>query len=223
MPPLHIPRGSRVYFSLRTAQSKLNDCCSWFCVCFKAHLYHPVVGVLKAGITPSKLALSIAFGITCGLFPLPGTTIALCFVATLALGLNKIIIQVINLALTPLNVLLIPLWYRLGNLILRRDLLSFTTAEMLKHFKQDFFGTLSQFKDVIVGAIVGWGVIFPFASLLLYLIFYPLLSVIMPRLQMHNQFSQDSESVLLDQEFMMSELGDLDDTQSLGTNEDLLV
>ena len=38
--------------------------------------------VLSAGVTPKAMALSVAFGITGGLFPVPGLTVMVCFAMT---------------------------------------------------------------------------------------------------------------------------------------------
>ena len=43
-----------------------------------------------------------------GIFPIPGTTSAMCVVVTWLLALNPVAIQIVNLSTTPLQLLLIP-------------------------------------------------------------------------------------------------------------------
>eukprot|EP00123_Amoebidium_parasiticum_P022212 comp82332_c0_seq1/m.48405 comp82332_c0_seq1/g.48405 ORF comp82332_c0_seq1/g.48405 comp82332_c0_seq1/m.48405 type:complete len:268 (-) comp82332_c0_seq1:91-894(-) len=183
---------------------KLQAACSWLRSAVQRRIVEPIMGVLKAGITPNKLALSLSFGIVCGLFPIPGTTIILCFIITLLLGLNKVIIQVVNLILTPVNVLLIAVWYKLGCKVLGWDQISFSSSELKEAFGKDFMGTLLQFKYVVGGAVVGWAVIFPGAALVLYLLTYPVLKVVLPKLKGQRLDSQ---------ELMLDSLEDEDETE----------
>jgi uncharacterized protein (DUF2062 family) len=56
----------------------------------------PIVAQLTQGITPEKIALTIAVGSALALFPMLGVTTLLCFVAGIVLGLNQPIIQAVN-------------------------------------------------------------------------------------------------------------------------------
>ena len=40
----------------------------------RTRVVQPIVVQLKNGITPRKLALSLAVGLSCGIFPVPGLT-----------------------------------------------------------------------------------------------------------------------------------------------------
>src|SRR5271166_5307916 len=59
-------------------------------------LIRPVVDLLKQGVTPEKMALSLALGAAIGVFPAIGWTTALCAIAALALRLNLAAIQIVN-------------------------------------------------------------------------------------------------------------------------------
>jgi uncharacterized protein (DUF2062 family) len=77
-------------------------------------LVRPVIELLRQGVTPEKIALSIVCGITLGVFPVLGSTTLLCAVAALAFRLNLPAIQLVNYFVYPLQIaLLIPL-FRLG-------------------------------------------------------------------------------------------------------------
>jgi uncharacterized protein (DUF2062 family) len=63
----------------------------------------PIVAQLTQGITPEKIALTVAVGSAFALFPVLGTTTLLCFVMAWALRLNQPIVQIINQLLWPLH------------------------------------------------------------------------------------------------------------------------
>lgn len=69
---------------------------------------------LRQGISPQRLALTLALGIAIGCIPVVGVTSALCLVAALSLRLNFPVIQAANWAAMPLQVVLIVPFVRLG-------------------------------------------------------------------------------------------------------------
>src|SRR5438105_748195 len=60
----------------------------------RRRLARPLIALLTQGHTPEKIALSVAFGIALGLFPIFGTTTLLCVLAGVLLRLNHPAIQV---------------------------------------------------------------------------------------------------------------------------------
>lgn len=54
----------------------------------KTRVVTPLLNILKSGATPEGIALSFAFGITGGLFPVPVATTAICFVIGFIFKLN---------------------------------------------------------------------------------------------------------------------------------------
>ena len=63
---------------------------------FHRRVVAPIVALLTQGITPEKIALSLAFGIVLGIFPVLGSTTVLCAAAALVFGLNLPAIQLVN-------------------------------------------------------------------------------------------------------------------------------
>ncbi|RFC50769.1 MAG: hypothetical protein DUW69_000466 [Verrucomicrobia bacterium] len=63
----------------------------------------PIVAQLTQGITPEKIALTVAVGSAFALFPVLGTTTLICFLIAWALRLNQPIVQLINQALWPVH------------------------------------------------------------------------------------------------------------------------
>ncbi|MGA8729469.1 MAG: DUF2062 domain-containing protein [Terracidiphilus sp.] len=69
---------------------------------------------LRQGISPRRLALTLALGFAIGCLPVVGIPTALCFMVALTLKLNLPAIQVANYVAMPLQVLLILPFVRLG-------------------------------------------------------------------------------------------------------------
>lgn len=74
----------------------------------------PILELLRQGVTPEKIALSISLGIALGLFPVLGATTILCVLAALVLRLNLPAIQIVNYFVYPLQIALLLPFYRAG-------------------------------------------------------------------------------------------------------------
>jgi uncharacterized protein (DUF2062 family) len=55
--------------------------------------------LLRIGTSPESLALGIALGVACGLFPVFGTTTVLCAIVGAMFRVNPLLIQTVNYAL----------------------------------------------------------------------------------------------------------------------------
>ena len=73
---------------------------------FYRTLVLPIVDLLRQGITPEKIALSIALGAVLGIFPVLGSTTILCVAAAYVLRLNLPAIQLVNFLIYPLQLIL---------------------------------------------------------------------------------------------------------------------
>jgi uncharacterized protein (DUF2062 family) len=69
---------------------------------------------LRHGISPRRLALTLALGFAIGCIPMVGLPTALCVVLAMALKLNMPAIQAANYAVMPLQLILIAPFVRLG-------------------------------------------------------------------------------------------------------------
>lgn len=111
--------------------------------------------LLKQGISPEKIALSLALGACIGIFPIIGASTTLCILVSIALGLNPIAIQIANYAMYPLQILLIYPFMRFGGLVLGQDL-------HLPELQLDSVGgavdMVMQLGDLIYFGLLGWGI-----------------------------------------------------------------
>jgi uncharacterized protein (DUF2062 family) len=92
-----------------------------------------VAGWLRQGISPQRLALTIALGFAIGCIPLVGLPTPLCALLALALRLNLPAIQTANYAAMPLQVVLVFPFIRLGGWLFSSDHRPALTASALLH------------------------------------------------------------------------------------------
>lgn len=69
---------------------------------------------LKHGIGPREISLACAVGVTGCVFPAIGATTFLCFVAAYVLRLNHPLVQAVNYSVAPLQLILFPVYLKLG-------------------------------------------------------------------------------------------------------------
>jgi uncharacterized protein (DUF2062 family) len=134
-----------------------------------------ILAQLKQGITPEKISLTIALGVTLGLFPILGATTLLCFIAGICFKLNQPVIQIVNYLISALQLALILVFVRVGEFIVRAPPTHFSISEMLQKFRQSPVKFFQEFGMVGIHGIIGWLLIAPFLAATLYFIFLPLL------------------------------------------------
>lgn len=135
----------------------------------------PIVAQLTQGITPEKIALTIAVGSALALFPILGTTTLLCFLVGLALRLNQPIIQLINQAFWPIHIPVIFACVRFGEKIfgVRHEHLSIRAMRtQLWDEPARFF---HDFGAVALHAVVAWAILAPVYVAAVYYVALPLM------------------------------------------------
>jgi uncharacterized protein (DUF2062 family) len=142
---------------------------------FKRRLVDPILALLKQGITPDKLALSVAFGCGFGLFPVLGASTLLCAAAAIALRLNMPAIQLVNYALSPLQLLLIIPFVRVGEAVTGAPAFPITISGGLEILAQGVLHAVHVLWDAIVHAALGWILIGPLGIFILYRALQPVL------------------------------------------------
>ena len=128
----------------------------------------PIVTLLTQGITPEKIALSLAFGIVLGIFPVLGSTTVLCAVAALILKLNLPAIQFVNYLIYPMQLFLLVPFIRLGEKLFRAEPVPLSLAQILTMVRAGLTHAVSTLWLVEVHAVFAWLLIGPVAICLLY-------------------------------------------------------
>ncbi len=133
---------------------------------WQRRLRDPIVAQLTQGVTPQKIALTIAIGSALAVFPILGTTTLLCFVVALWLKLNQPIIQLINQAMWPLHLPVIFSCVRLGERLYGAEPVNLSHLRALvQHHPSRFF---EEFGRAALHAITAWALIAPLYIALVY-------------------------------------------------------
>jgi uncharacterized protein (DUF2062 family) len=142
---------------------------------WQRRLLDPVVAQLTQGITPEKIALTLAVGSTLALFPILGTTTLLCFLAGIVLRLNQPIIQAVNYLCTPIHIPLIYVCVRAGEWLFAAPHHEFRLKRLAKLLWEEPVRFIHEFGATGWHAIVVWAFFAPFWTALIYYTALPIL------------------------------------------------
>jgi uncharacterized protein (DUF2062 family) len=131
-------------------------------------LFDPLLGFLKQGIAPERLALCVAIGMVIGNIPILGVSSVLCAAVALAFRLNLPAIQIVQAAMAPTQLLLIIPFVRLGEWLLHAPHQAVSISEGLALIHQGAGHAVLVLWDAIVHAGFAWLVVAPFAMFLSY-------------------------------------------------------
>ena len=135
----------------------------------------PILDLLRQGITPEKIALSIALGITLGVTPVLGSTSILCFLAAVVFRLNVPAIQLVNYFVYPLQfALLIPL-IRMREWLFAARPAGISLEQIGNLIRADAWNAIAVLWTATMHALVAWLAIGSLASLVIYLLLAPAL------------------------------------------------
>ncbi len=146
-------------------------------------LVDPIKELLVQGITPEKIALSLALGVVIAVFPVLGSTTLLCMATALLLGLNLPLLQLLNWLMYPVQLALIVPLMRAGAHLFRTPPLPFSLPQMLMMFRADWSHTLRMLRVSALQATAVWLLCAPIAIAVLYRTLRPLLSHLAQRVR----------------------------------------
>jgi len=149
---------------------------------WRAKIADPIVEQLTQGLSPQKIALTVAVGLTISINPIIGTTTILCFVAAWALRLNQPIIQAINWSSYALQLLLIFPFIRLGEKIFHARPETRSLGELVAMAKADPLKTIARLGATGGHAFVAWMVIAPLLVAAIYFPMRPLFQALARRI-----------------------------------------
>lgn len=135
----------------------------------------PIRRLLTQGTNPRMIALSLAVGGVVGVFPVLGTTTVLCTLAAAALRLNLVAVQTVHFAMTPVQLLLIIPFVRVGEHVVRATPQPLSINDGLTLVADNAWRAAAVLSDAILHAVLGWLLLGPLAIAVLYLVLRPLL------------------------------------------------
>jgi uncharacterized protein (DUF2062 family) len=143
----------------------------------------PILGLLRQGLAPSQLALSLAFGLGVGIFPVLGVSTPLLTVIALGMRLNLPAIQLVNYPASPLQLLLIIPFVRVGERLVGAEPQPLTVSAGLELLAKGVLQAVVILWDAILHAAIGWIAIGPVLIFVLYRALLPLLVRAAARMQ----------------------------------------
>ena len=150
---------------------------------WKRRIVAPITGQLRQGITPEKIALTLALGAVLSIFPILGATTILCTLAAFVLRLNQPIIQLINYLAYPAQLALLIPFYRTGETLFGQPHVLLSITFLLARFRADPGQFLRDFGMIGVQGIAVWGLIAPFLATVIYFAVRPPLRALAARLR----------------------------------------
>jgi uncharacterized protein (DUF2062 family) len=134
----------------------------------RRRVFAPITALLLQGISPKHIAMSLAVGLIVGVFPVLGVTTVLCTIAAISLRLNLVAVHAVHFAATPLQVLLIIPFVRIGEHVVGASAQPLSLSEGFALIERGIGHAVMVLWDAIVHAVIGWLVLGPFAIALVY-------------------------------------------------------
>ena len=120
-------------------------------------MLNPLAGLLRQGLAPEQLALTVALGVAAGLVPVLGAISAVAALVALRLRLNMAALQLVSHLMTPLQlVLLLPLLRQGARLLGTAQQQNLTLTQVRHLLAHDWRAALHLLWRAELGAIVLW-------------------------------------------------------------------
>src|SRR3954462_12989283 len=135
---------------------------------FYRRFFSPLLDLLQQGVTPEKLALSVALGAALGVFPVLGTTTALCALTAFVLRLNLPAIQIVNYCVYPLQIALLFPLFRAGEALFRSAHRSLSLLQISAMMRANPWASIAALWITTWHAIVVWCLLSTVLAAILY-------------------------------------------------------
>jgi uncharacterized protein (DUF2062 family) len=142
---------------------------------FYRKLVRPLLDLLRQGVTPEKIALSVALGAALGVFPALGWTTVLCAIAALGLRLNLPAIQIVNYFMYPVQLALLLPFFRLGEKVFGAKHMPLSVSQIFQLIHAGLWNAIKFLWTTTWHAIVVWAMLAPIFVGILYALLMPLL------------------------------------------------
>ena len=143
----------------------------------------PFLQLLRQGVSPEKIALTIALGAVLGVTPVLGSTTLLCTLAAITLRLNLPAIQLVNGVVYPLQFILLIPFYRLGAWMFGADASAISLSGVAALIREGVGKAVRTLWVVTMHALVAWLVLGAVASSILYVVLVPVVRGVWRKVQ----------------------------------------
>ncbi len=142
---------------------------------FRRRVIVPILELLRQGVTPEKLALSLAIGMAIGCAPILGVTTILAFGICWATGLNPVAMQLTNYLMYPVQIVLLIPFIHAGEMLFRARHLRITGMQIELMFHSNLSVALHVLWTAIWHALTVWLFVAPIAVAIVYAVLAPVL------------------------------------------------
>ena len=142
---------------------------------FRRKIARPILELLRQGVTPEKMALSLALGVAIGVFPALGTTTALCALVAFIWRLNLPAIQTVNYFVYLIQLALIIPFFRAGETLFGAPHLPLSASQVVAMVRASVWGSIGFLWTTTWHAMVAWCLAAPVFVGVAYLLLVPIL------------------------------------------------
>ena len=137
----------------------------------------PVIQLLRQGLTPEKLALTIALGIVLGTIPVLGSTSLACAGVAAVLGLNQAAIQGVNYLVYPLQLALLIPFLRIGSMLFGDNSFHLGLTEVKTMAQAGMLKAIATLWTTTLHGLAAWALLAVPAAAILYFAICPILKL----------------------------------------------
>ncbi|MBU6154469.1 MAG: DUF2062 domain-containing protein [Bdellovibrionales bacterium] len=124
-----------------------------------ARIIRPVLDQLKGGADPERLSLAATLGALIGIIPILGISTGIAVVVGAALRLNHVVLQAVNYLVYPLQLMLFPVFLKLGGVIFGGDSMEFDLTLLRQELSDSLPAFLSKYGMIGAKAVGVWAVL----------------------------------------------------------------
>lgn len=135
---------------------------------FLQKVWLKIKNLLKEGLTPKQLALSIVISILVSVFPVFGISTIVLTAAAVPLKLNLPITIAISYVAEPLKLILILPFINIGGYIFGAEHSLLTYESIKASYNESFWNTLKELSYELLCGFVGWALLAIPAGIILY-------------------------------------------------------
>ncbi len=143
---------------------------------WKRRLGDPILALLSQGVTPDKIAATLAVGTAVSLLPFFGVTTLANILVGLKLRMNQPLLQALNYLITPVHLGMVFVYVRIGETLWGVHEAPFSIRELFSTFTEKPIGEfLQRFGWTGIHAFTAWALSVPVIIPVLYYSLRPLM------------------------------------------------
>ena len=124
---------------------------------FKDKFLKTIKKLLTEGVSPEKLGITVMLGFLFGIIPIIGINSIILAIIALRWRLNKVIIQIVNYAVYPLQLVLLVPFYKAGQWIFKSEgSMHISISSFSELFSSNFPKAVSEFSFMLLEGISVW-------------------------------------------------------------------